>query len=63
MFPFDLTPDRCNGWHNHGPKLTGTATVIAKFDTDLTNVTMMAIVSFDGHFMMDNCLTVWVDRG
>lgn len=63
IFPFDFTPDRCNGFHNHGPKLTGSVSLDARFKEEVRNLTIVSIVYYDGKFMMDNCLNVWVDRG
>ena len=63
MFPFDLTEDWCNGYHSHGPKYTGCVTLDARFNADMKNVTVMAILSWDGHLLMDQALNCWVDRG
>lgn len=55
--------DLCNGYHNHGPKTPGTVILDARFAEELIDMTVMAIVSYDGSFFMDAGLNVWVDRG
>jgi len=53
MIPFDLTPDRCNGFHAHGQK-SGVINLELHFREVIANpFNVMAFATYDTSFSMD----------
>jgi hypothetical protein len=61
LFAFDLTPDRCNGFHFH-PTATGTIDLEVKLKNTLTDtVTIMAFATYNAIISIDKDFNVNVD--